>query len=72
MYITTKDIETAISNHKEAAANNDMDPIVELDNNCNDIRNMLNKIQYMSNVEASAISEILVEVVEDLFTYAKH
>lgn len=72
MYITTKDIETVISNHKEAAANNDMDPIVELDNNCNDIRNMLNKIQYMSNVEASAISEILVEVVEDLFTYAKH
>lgn len=58
-----------IDNHKEAAANDDMDPIVELDTNMEEIRKLLNKIQYMSNTKASAASELIIEAVEDIYQY---
>ena len=61
-----------IDNHKEATANDDMDPIVELDTNMEEIRKLLNKIQYMSNTKASAASELIVEAIEDIYEYIKH
>ena len=72
MILDTKTIQTAIDNHTEAAANGDMDPIIELDTNLNEVRNMIDKIQYMSNTKAAAVSELLLEAVEDMFTYIKN
>jgi hypothetical protein len=69
MILDTKTIQTAIDNHTEAAANGDMDHVIELDENMNKIRNIIDKIQYMSNTKASAVSELLLEAVEDMFTY---
>jgi len=69
MILDTKTIQTAIDNHTEASANGDMDHIIELDINMNKIRNIIDKIQYMSNTKASAVSELLLEAVEDMFTY---
>jgi len=64
MIIDTKTIQTAIDNHTEASANGDMDHVIELDTNMNKIRNIIDKIQYMSNTKASAVSELLLEAVE--------
>lgn len=72
MILDTKTIQTAIDNHTEAAENGDMDHVIELDTNMNKIRNMIDKIQYMSNTKASAVSELLLEAVEDMFTYIKN
>ena len=69
MILDTKTIQTAIDNHTEASANGDMDHVIELDENMNKIRNIIDKIQYMSNTKASAVSELLLEAVEDMFTY---
>jgi len=41
-----------------------MDHVIELDTNMNKIRNIIDKIQYMSNTKASAVSELLLEAVE--------
>ena len=71
MIIDTKTIETFIDNHTEAKANGDMDHIVELDTNINKIRHMIDKIQYMSNTKASGVSELLLNVVEDMYVYIK-
>jgi len=71
MIIDTKTIQTFIDNHTEAKANGDMDHIVELDTNINKIRHMIDKIQYMSNTKASGVSELLLNVVEDMYTYIK-
>ena len=71
MIIDTKTIQTFIDNHTEAKANGDMDPIIELDCNINQIRHMIDKIQYMSNTKASGVSELLLNVVEDMYTYIK-
>jgi len=71
MIIDTKTIQTVIDNHAEAKANGDMDHIVELDTNINKIRHMIDKIQYMSNTKASGVSELLLNVVEDMYTYIK-
>ena len=60
-----------IDNHKEASSNGDMDVVTELDTNMEQIRYLLNKIQYMSNVKASAASEILIDAVEDLYSFIK-
>ena len=65
--IDTKTIQTFIDNHAEAKANGDMDHVVELDTNINKIRHMIDKIQYMSNTKASGVSELLLNVVEDLY-----
>jgi len=71
MIIDTKTIKTFIDNHTEAKANGDMDHIVELDTNINKIRHMIDKIQYMSNTKASGVSELLLNVVEDMYVYIK-
>jgi hypothetical protein len=71
MIIDTKTIQTFIDNHTEAKANGDMDHIVELDTNINKIRHMIDKIQYMSNTKASGVSELLLNVVEDMYVYIK-
>ena len=71
MIIDTKTIQTVIDNNAEAKANGDMDPIIELDCNINQIRHMIDKIQYMSNTKASGVSELLLNVVEDMYTYIK-
>ena len=69
MILDTKTIKTAIDNHTEASANGDMDHVIELDTNMNKIRNIIDKIQYMSNTKASAVSELLLEAVQDMFIY---
>jgi len=71
MIIDTKTIVMTIDNHTEASKNGDMDPILELDTNINKIRHMIDKIQYMSNTKASAVSELLLEVVEYIYEYIK-
>ena len=71
MIIDTKAIQTVIDNHAEAKANGDMDHIVELDCNMNKIRHMIDRIQYMSNTKASGVSELLLNVVEDMYDYIK-
>jgi len=71
MIIDTKTIQTFIDNHTEAKANGDMDHIVELHTNINKIRHMIDKIQYMSNTKASGVSELLLNVVEDMYVYIK-
>ena len=61
-----------IDNHKEAHDDGNMDVIAELDTNLEEIRNLLNKIQYMSDYKASAASELIIEAVEDIYEYIKH
>jgi len=60
-----------IENHKQAAADGNMDAIAELDANMEEIRKLLNKIQYMSDVKASAASELIIEAVEDIYSYIR-
>ena len=69
--IDTKTIETTIGNHKEAHDDNNMDVIAELDSNLHEVRELLNKIQYMSNYKASAASELIIEAVEDIYDYIR-
>ena len=69
--IDTKTIEMTIGNHKEAHDDNNMDVIAELDSNLHEIRELLNKIQYMSNYKASAASELIIEAVEDIYDYIR-
>jgi|TARA_B100000085_G_scaffold27696_1_gene23018 ArsR family metal-binding transcriptional regulator len=69
--IDTKTIVTTIDNHKEAHDDNNMDVIAELDSNLHEIRELLNKIQYMSNYKASAASELIIEAVEDIYDYIR-
>ena len=61
-----------IDNHKEAHDDGNMDVIAELDTNLDEIRKLLNKIQYMSDYKASAASELIIEAVEDIYDYIKH
>ena len=70
--IDTKTIVMTIDNHKEAHDDGNMDVIAELDTNLEEIRNLLNKIQYMSDYKASAASELIIEAVEDIYDYIKH
>ena len=67
--IDTKTIVTTIDIHKEAHDDNNMDVIAELDSNLHEIRELLNKIQYMSDYKASAASELILECVEDVYDY---
>ena len=60
-----------IGNHKEAHDDNNMDVIAELDSNLHEVRELLNKIQYMSNYKASAASELIIEAVEDIYDYIR-
>lgn len=69
--INTQTIEMTIENHKEASANGDMDAIAELDANMDEIRKLLNKIHYMSDYKASAASELIIEAVEDIYSYIR-
>ena len=69
--IDTKTIEMTIGNHKEAHDDNNMDVIAELDSNLHEVRELLNKIQYMSNYKASAASELIIEAVEDIYDYIR-
>lgn len=69
--IDTKTIVTTIDNHKEAHDDNNMDVIAELDSNLHEIRELLNKIQYMSDYKASAASELIIEAVEDIYDYIR-
>jgi len=69
--LDTKTIVTTIDNHKEAHDDNNMDVIAELDSNLHEIRELLNKIQYMSDYKASAASELIIEAVEDIYDYIR-
>lgn len=69
--INDETIEMTINNHKEAAEDGNMDAIAELDTNMDEIRKLLNKIHYMSDVKASAASELIIEAVEDIYSYIK-
>lgn len=69
--INTQTIEMTIENHKQAAEDGNMDAIAELDANMDEIRKLLNKIHYMSDVKASAASELIVEAVEDIYSYIR-
>ena len=69
--INTQTIEMTIENHKQAADDGNMDAIAELDANMEEIRKLLNKIQYMSDVKASAASELIIEAVEDIYSYIR-
>ena len=69
--IDTKTIEMTIDNHKEAHDDKNMDVIAELDSNLYEIRELLNKIQYMSDYKASAASELIIEAVEDVYDYIR-
>ena len=69
--IDTKTIVTTIDNHKEAHDDNNMDVIAELDSNLHEVRELLNKIQYMSDYKASAASELIIEAVEDIYDYIR-
>ena len=69
--INTQTIEMTIENHKQAADDGNMDAIAELDANMDEIRKLLNKIHYMSDVKASAASELIIEAVEDIYSYIR-
>ena len=69
--INDETIEMTINNHKEAHDDNNMDVIAELDSNLHEVRELLNKIQYMSNYKASAASELIIEAVEDIYDYIR-
>jgi len=69
--IDAKTIQTVIDKHAEAEANGNWKPVIELDYNINQICHMLDKIQYMSNTKASGVSELLLNVVEDMYDYIK-
>lgn len=69
--IDTKTIQNTIDNHKEAHDDNNMDVIAELDSNLHEVRELLNKIQYMSDYKASAASELIIEAVEDIYDYIR-
>ena len=69
--INDETIEMTISNHKEAADDGNMHVVAELDANMDEIRKLLNKIHYMSDVKASAASELIIEAVEDIYDYIK-
>ena len=60
-----------IENHKQAAEDGNMDAIAELDANMDEIRKLLNKIHYMSDYKASAASELIIEAVEDIYSYIR-
>ena len=70
--INDETIEMTINNHKEAAEDGNMDAIAELDANMDEIRKLLNKIHYMSDVKASAASELIIEAVEDIYSYIRN
>ena len=61
-----------IDNHKEAHDDGNMDVIAALDSNMEEIKTILNKIQYMSDYKASAASEIIIEAVEHVWDYIKN
>ena len=69
--INTQTIEMTIENHKQAAEDGNMDAIAELDANMDEIGRLLNKIHYMSDVKASAASELIIEAVEDIYSYIR-
>jgi hypothetical protein len=69
--IDTQTIQMTIDNHKQAADDGNMDAIAELDANMDEIRKLLNKIHYMSDVKASAASELIIEAVEDIYSYIR-
>jgi len=69
--INTQTIQMTIDNHKQAADDGNMDAIAELDANMDEIRKLLNKIHYMSDVKASAASELIIEAVEDIYSYIR-
>jgi hypothetical protein len=69
--INTQTIEMTIENHKQAAEDGNMDAIAELDANMDEIRKLLNKIHYMSDYKASAASELIIEAVEDIYSYIR-
>ena len=69
--INDETIEMTINNHKEAAEDGNMDAIAELDANMVEIRKLLNKINYMSDGKASAASELIIEAVEDIYSYIR-
>ena len=69
--INTQTIEMTIENHKQAADDGNMDAIAELDANMDEIRKLLNKIHYMSDYKASAASELIIEAVEDIYSYIR-
>ena len=69
--INDETIEMTINNHKEAHDDNNMDVIAELDSNLHEVRELLNKIQYMSDYKASAASELIIEAVEDIYDYIR-
>ena len=54
--INTQTIEMTIENHKQASDDGNMHVVAELDANMDEIRKLLNKIHYMSDVKASAAS----------------
>ena len=70
--INTQTIEMTIENHKQAAEDGNMDAIAELDANMDEIRKLLNKIHYMSDYKASAASELIIEAVEDIYSYIRN
>jgi len=69
--INTQTIQMTIDNHKQAADDGNMDAIAELDANMDEIRKLLNKIHYMSDYKASAASELIIEAVEDIYSYIR-
>ena len=69
--INTQTIQMTIDNHKQAADDGNMDAIAELDANMDEIRKLINKIHYMSDYKASADSELIIEAVEDIYSYIR-
>ena len=69
--INTQTIQMTIDNHKQAADDGNMDAIAELDANMDEIRKLINKIHYMSDYKASAASELIIEAVEDIYSYIR-
>ena len=69
--IDTQTIQMTIDNHKQAADDGNMHVVAELDANMEEIRKLLNKIHYMSDVKASAASELIIEAVEDIYNYIR-
>jgi len=69
--INTQTIEMTIENHKQAADDGNMHVVAELDANMDEIRKLLNKIHYMSDYKASAASELIIEAVEDIYSYIR-
>ena len=70
--INDETIEMTIENHRQAAYDGNMHVVANLDANMDEIRKLLNKIHYMSDVKASAASELIIEAVEDIYDYIKH